>query len=97
MGQRLKLPRYVHAFVDRHGRPRFYFRRAGFEPKPIRGLPWSADFMADYEAARAGQPLPVGANRARPGTMWAFGVELLCLAGIPHTETVNAAGLSQDN
>jgi hypothetical protein len=72
MGPRLRLPRYVHAFVDRHGRPRFYFRRAGFEPKPLRGLPWSADFMADYEAALIGQPLSVGADRARPGTMAAL-------------------------
>jgi site-specific recombinase XerD len=28
--------------------------------------------MADYEAAMAGQPLPVGVKRARPGTMWAL-------------------------
>ena len=38
MGPRLKLPRYVHAFTDRHGRARFYFRRAGFDRKPLRGL-----------------------------------------------------------
>ena len=24
-------PKYVHGFVDRHGRARFYFRRAGFK------------------------------------------------------------------
>jgi integrase len=72
MGPRLKLPRYVHGFIDRYGKPRFYFRRAGFEPKPLRGLPWSADFMADYEAALVGQPRSVGADRARPGTMAAL-------------------------
>jgi integrase len=70
--RRLKLPRYVHAFIDRHGKPRFYFRRPGFESKPLHGLPYSSDFMRDYEAALAGQPLSVGANRARPGTMWAL-------------------------
>ena len=37
MGPRLKLPRYIHAFVDRHGRPRYYFRRPGFEAKRLRG------------------------------------------------------------
>jgi integrase len=72
MGPRLKLPRYVHGFVDRHGKARFYFRRPGFETKPLRGLPYSAGFMADYEMALAGQPLPIGANKARPGTMWAL-------------------------
>jgi integrase len=72
MGPRLKLPRYVHGFVDRHGRPRYYFRRAGFETKPLRGMPYSPEFMADYHAAVADQPLPVGLGRARPGTMLAL-------------------------
>jgi integrase len=72
VGPRLKLPRFVHGFIDRHGRPRFYFRRAGFETRPLRGLPYSPDFMREYEAAVAGQPLPVGAGRVRPGTMHAL-------------------------
>jgi hypothetical protein len=38
----LKLPRFVHGFVDRHGKPRCYFRRPGFESKPLRGVPYSA-------------------------------------------------------
>jgi integrase len=72
MGPRLKLPRYIHGFVDRHGKPRFYFRRPGFKQQPLPGLPHSTEFMDAYAAAMAGQPLPVGANRARPGTMWAL-------------------------
>jgi len=68
----LKLPRFVHGFVDRHGKPRFYFRRPGFESKALHGLPYSAEFMSDYEAALAGQPLPIAANRGRPGTMRAL-------------------------
>jgi hypothetical protein len=24
-------PKYVQGFIDRHGKPRFYFRRAGFK------------------------------------------------------------------
>jgi integrase len=67
-----RLPKYVHGFVDRHGKPRFYFRRLGFERKPLQGLPYSADFMNDYEAALTGQPVPVGVNTARPGTMRAL-------------------------
>jgi integrase len=66
------LPKYVHGFVDRHGKPRFYFRRPGFESKPLHGLPYSAEFMSNYEAAMAGQPPPVGANRTRPGSMMAL-------------------------
>jgi hypothetical protein len=72
MGPRLKLPRFVHGFIDRHGKPRFYFRRPGFESRPLHGLPYSAEFMSDYEAALVGEPMPIGANRARPGTMRAL-------------------------
>ena len=72
MGPRLRLPRYVHGFLDRHGKARFYFRRPGFESKPLPGLPYSPEFMSAYEAAIAGQPTPVGAGRARPGTMGAL-------------------------
>ena len=74
MGPRVmrRLPRYVHGFVDRHGKPRFYFRRPGFEAKPLPGLPYSPEFMAAYEFTAAGQPLPVGAARSRPGTMAAL-------------------------
>ena len=41
---------YVHRFRDRHGKVRYYYRRAG-ERKPLRGDPGSADFMSDYQAA----------------------------------------------
>jgi integrase len=68
MGPRLKLPRYVHAFLDRHGRPRYYYRRAGFNAVPLPGLPYSSAFMAAYEAAMAGQR-PAPTSRALPGTM----------------------------
>ena len=45
-------PNYVHGFIDRYGKPRFYFRRAGHKRMPLPGLPWSPEFMAEYEAAR---------------------------------------------
>ena len=66
MGPRVmrRLPKYVHGFVDRHGRGRFYFRRRGFEAKPLPGLPWSPEFMAAYEyAARR----PTGCRSAPHG------------------------------
>jgi hypothetical protein len=62
-------PKFVQAFIDRNGRPRFYFRRAGFKSVPLPGLPWSPKFMEVYEAALSGQPLQVGASRSQPGTV----------------------------
>jgi integrase len=67
-------PKYVQGFIDRHGKPRFYFRRRGFKSVPLPGLPWSPEFMAAYETALAGQPAPIGASKIKPGTMRALGV-----------------------
>lgn len=75
MGPRLRLPRYVHGFLDRHGKARYYFRRAGFSTVPLPGLPYSPEFMAAYEAALAGQR-SAPAARAIPGTMNALALSL---------------------
>jgi hypothetical protein len=40
--------RYVHGFVDRAGRARFYFRHRG-KRWPLPGLPGSAEFVARYD------------------------------------------------
>jgi integrase len=69
-----RAPKYVHGYIDQHGRPRHYFRRAGFKKVPLPGLPWSPEFMAAYEAALAGQAPPVGVRRTIPGTMRALAV-----------------------
>ena len=69
-----RAPRYVHGFIDRHGRARFYFRRAGFKKVALPGLPWSPDFMAAYESALAGQRSPIGAARVFPGSMHALAI-----------------------
>src|SRR5437870_5652199 len=76
MGQHLmrRAPPYTNGFIDRHGRPRFYFRRAGFKKIPLPGLPWSPEFMAVYEQALAGQPTSIGAERVQPGTLRALAV-----------------------
>ncbi len=82
-------PKYVHGFVDRHGKSRFYFRRPGFKSVPLPGLPWSPDFMAAYEAALADAPrIEIGASRMKPGTVAAavagyFGS--LAFAGLAET------------
>ena len=63
--------RYVHAFRDRHGKRRHYFRRPGFKRAPLPGLPGSAGFMAAYQAALAGETAPrieIGAVRCKPGS-----------------------------
>jgi hypothetical protein len=69
-----RAPKYVHGFIDRHGRPRFYFRRRGFKEVPLPGLPWSPTFMNAYEQALAGQAIEIGASRVKPGTMRALAI-----------------------
>ncbi len=46
---------YVHAYRDRHGRMRHYFRRRGFPKVVLPGAPGSAEFMAAYDAAMRGE------------------------------------------
>jgi integrase len=76
MGQGLmrRPPKFVQGFIDRHGRPRFYFRRPGFKRMPLPGLPWSPAFMEAYETALAEQPLQIGGSRVKPGTVRALAV-----------------------
>jgi integrase len=71
MGQRVmrRPPKFVHGFVDRHGKARFYFRRPGFKRVPLPGLPWSPEFMEAYQVAMAGERQEIGLRRTRPGTV----------------------------
>jgi hypothetical protein len=63
-------PKFVHGFIDRHGKPRWYFRRAGFKQVRLPGLPWSPEFMSAYEAVLSETPqLEIGARRTKPGTV----------------------------
>jgi integrase len=71
---KLKLPRYINAYVDRNGKPRFYYRRAGFKSVALPGLPWSPEFMQAYERAAAGQRPSIGAARVLPGSMHALAI-----------------------
>ncbi len=85
-------PKFVQGFIDRHGKPRFYFRRAGFKNMPLPGLPWSPEFMTAYEAAIAGQPLQIGTARVKPGTFRALAVSYFNSIGFrsmkPSTQSV---------
>jgi integrase len=65
---RIKL-KYVHGFCDRHGHPRYYFRRAGFKRTPLPGLPGSEEFMRAYQAALNDTPAEIASRRTLPGTV----------------------------
>jgi len=63
------LLRYVEEFVDRHGKPHRYFRRAGKRVR-LPGPPGSAEFMAAYQAALDGVTAPkIETPRTAPGTV----------------------------
>jgi site-specific recombinase XerD len=66
-----KLPRYTHAYIDQHGKPRFYLRRPGHKKVLLPGLPWSPEFMAARENALHGASTKVelGVARTLPGTV----------------------------
>jgi integrase len=68
-------PRYVQGFIDRHGKSRFYFRRAGFKSMPLPGLPWSPEFMAAYETAnKAKLALHIGSDRVKARSIRALAI-----------------------
>src|SRR5215468_3689477 len=64
--------RYVHAFRDRHGRLRHYFRRKGTRKIPLPGLSGSEEFMQAYQEAVKVQCtglLDIGSSKTQPGTI----------------------------
>jgi integrase len=64
---------YVHEFIDRHGKPRRYFRRPGFKRVRLPGLPGSQEFMEAYQSALDGAArIEIGATRSAPGTVGAL-------------------------
>src|SRR6516164_6525591 len=70
---RIRLP-FIHAFRDRHGKTRHYFRRGG-KRVPLPGLPGSEEFMAAYQAALTGVTIrkkQIGEERTVPGTLQAL-------------------------
>lgn len=50
--------KYVHSFVDRHGKVRNYFRRRGFSVITLPEDQDSLEFLDAYRAALSGEPTP---------------------------------------
>ena len=77
--------KYVHAFRDRHGRVRYYFRRHGLRV-PLPGLPGSTKFNDAYAQAldEAPAPVAIGASRTIPGSVNAMIVGYLGSAAFHH-------------
>jgi integrase len=76
----LRRLRYVHSYLDRHGRARHYFRRGGEKQIALPGLVGSEEFMTAYRTALMGSSAAasrpeIGASRTLPGT-----VNALCVS-----------------
>jgi hypothetical protein len=69
----LKLPNYVKHYIDRSGKARFYYRRAGVKEVVLPGLPWTPEFMAAWEKANVAYQAPekvvIGASRTIAGSV----------------------------
>lgn len=87
---RIRLP-HIHEYRDRHGKVRRYVRLPGRPKVALPGAPGSAEFMAAYEAALAGEAprVEIGAARTMPGTVNAAVISYLnsaaFQAGAPDT------------
>lgn len=66
----VKLPTGCEGFVDRHGRPRFYYRNreAGIRV-PLPGLPGSPDFITAYSEAQGSYRKPAGLRVVLPSSV----------------------------
>lgn len=72
MKQLRRPPKYCQGMIDRHGKPRWYFRRPGYPRRALPGLPWSPQFMAEYAAAMEGDKVEVGKRQTLPGSVAAL-------------------------
>jgi integrase len=66
-----RLPKYVSAFMDRHGKIRVRFRYKGKADHYFKSVVWSAQFMDEYQTCLAGEAAPTiqtGKALSRPGT-----------------------------
>lgn len=65
------LPQWVSEYRDRHGKPRYRFRRKGFAQYLFKHSPGTEGFRQEYDACKAGHaapPIEPGAGRSAPGT-----------------------------
>jgi integrase len=83
--------KYVHAFRDRLGRMRYYFRQHG-KRSALPGLPGSSEFMAAYAAQLNNPPTQVGQrSAAAPGTFAALAIRYY---GSPQYQSLSATSRS---
>lgn len=74
MVRRRELPKYCSYNVDRHGKRRVRFRKAGFSTY-LPGTPWGEEFMKAYAAAQDGltsEKGEAGVSRTRRGSISAL-------------------------
>ena len=83
--------KYVHAFRDRFGSMRYYFRRHG-KRSALPGLPGSSEFMAAY-AVQLNNPSKQVEQRfaAAPGTFAALAIRYY---GSPQYQSLSATSRS---
>lgn len=65
------LPQWVSEYRDRHGKPRYRFRRKGFAQYLFQHAPGTEGFRAEYKACVDGvaaEPIEAGAYRAKSGS-----------------------------
>lgn len=60
---------YATKFNDRHGKPRWRFRRKGYPSKYLQAPHGTKEFEKEYAACLAGEPIKVGVDRTRPGSL----------------------------
>ena len=76
MGPRVmrRPPKFVQAFIDRHGKPRFYFRRPGFKKCLCRACPGPPSLWPPTRWHLRDSRLPSAARAVLPGSIRALGV-----------------------
>lgn len=65
------LPEWVSEYRDRHGKPRYRFRRKGFAIYSFKAAPGTEAFRQEYQACLDGSAAPAieaGLDRAAPGS-----------------------------
>jgi integrase len=63
-----RLPQGCVEDRDRHGNIRIYFRAKGQPKIRLHGIPWTPQFMAEYEAAKMAIPQPSKLKHIAPNT-----------------------------
>lgn len=63
---------HINRYVDRHGKPRYYYRPPGSKNTPLAGEPGTPEFITSYRAAEeraARSKPPIGAGRNASGSV----------------------------